>query len=331
MEISTEQITYRLFEEKDREAIRNLWKEESGWGGITSEQFDTWFINTPHGKCLIVVAENENDTIVGQIIYSPSRMIVDGREIKTLRVSSPILSSNFRMNNIRDYNHPAFAMIRAGFDFAYEEGYQYAYGFPAYGWLGLLRLFPRVMPNPSDTASYDCFAISLDDSQVFLSASDELKVIATNNFTEEYDALWEDAVIQMPVRCGIVRKANWLNYINGSHLILETRSVTNNGLVGYMAINKQSGLIVDAFARNIQYLEKVFQQSVNALHQSNPQKLPVNFTKLKGMLTYITDPIVSKIGYETDSYRFAFGGYLLDKNIPFENLQASQWYMTPMG
>ncbi|MEO6733905.1 MAG: hypothetical protein ABIN01_21965 [Ferruginibacter sp.] len=330
MDTSTEHITHRLCEERDKEAILQLWEEESGWGAITMEQFDTWFLNTPYGKCLIVVAEN-NDKIVGQIIYSPSRMIVDGQEIKTLRGSSPILSSDFRKGNIRNYDHPAFAMMRAGFDLAYQAGYQCVYAFPAYGWLGLLKLFPRIMPNPSDTASFDCFAIGLDTNQTFISVEDSLNVMIAVDFTNEYDALWEDAIVQMPVKAGIVRKAKWLKYIIGGHLVLETRSAVDNSLVGYMAINKKSGLMVDVFARNISDLEKVFQQAVKALHFANPQKIKVNFSKIKGMLTPVTQPIVSKIGYQTDPFRFAFGDYLLDTTIPFEKLAVSNWYMTPMG
>lgn len=332
METSAEQlITYRLYTEEDREAILQLWQDESGWGAITVSQFDSWFLNTPYGKCLIVVAVSENEKIVGQIIYSPSRMIVAGKEIKTLRGSAPILSSNFRQGNIRSTDHPAFAMIRAGFQIAYEAGFQYVYTFPAFGWLALLRLFPTLLPNPSETVSFDCFAISLDTPQTFKWLENTYTVKVGESFTAEYDVLWNEAVLHMPVKCGIIRNAAWLNWSSGDHLKLELRTAHNNKLIGYMTVKKESGLITDVLATSIGDVERVFNYVVSALHYQNDKRIPVDFTQLKGMLTTLTTPVVENIGYTKDNYRFAFGGYLLDTTIPFEKLQADQWYMTPMG
>ena len=62
------QITYRIFDKKDLPGILSLWENFSGWGGITSEQFTQWYINTPLGSCLIVVATDETDTVLGQIV-----------------------------------------------------------------------------------------------------------------------------------------------------------------------------------------------------------------------------------------------------------------------
>ncbi|MEO6546410.1 MAG: hypothetical protein ABIN94_00360 [Ferruginibacter sp.] len=331
MHTTSEQLTYRLYEERDRQALLQLWEEESGWGAISSAQFDSWFLNTPYGKCVIVVAENEDEAIVGQIIYTPSRMIMDGKEIKTVRASSPILSSSSRQANIRDYNHPAFTLMRAGFDLAGAAGYQYVYGFPAYGWLGLLRLFPRMLPNPSDTASYNCFAISLAEPLNFNVNEAEYKVVIAGTLTPEYDELWNSAITAMPIKTGIARRSTWLQYALGANLVLETRSVKDDSLLGYMAINKQSGLLVDVFAKDTTDLEKVFQHCLHSLNVNNDGKIPVAFTKLKGMLTDITEPIVAKIGYETDPFRFAFGSYLLDTSLSFEKLAVTNWYMTPLG
>jgi len=331
METAIEKITFRQSTEADKEAILSLWKEESEWGEITMQQFDKWFINTPFGKCIIVVAINEDDQIIGQIIYSPSRMIVDGTVIKTLRVSAPILRNSYRQGNIRSAEHPAFAMIRAGFRFAYEAGYQYIYTFPAFGWLGLLKLLPSFLSNPQEITSFDCFAISMTTPQTFKELENSYTIKVAESFTEEYNELWNEAVLQMPVKCGITRNAAWLNWISGGHLKLELRTTIENKLIGYMTVKKESGLITDVFANNIENVERVFNYVVNALHHQNDKKIIVGFTQLKGMLTTVTTPIVESIGYTKDNYRFAFGGYLLDTTIPFEKLQSDHWYMTPMG
>jgi hypothetical protein len=168
METLSEKITFRQYEEGDLPAILHLWSEESGWGGITVEQFNTWFVNTPYGNSLIVVAENAEGKVIGQIVYAPTRMHVNGREIRSLRGAAPILSREMRGENIRDFNHPAFAMIRAGFEIAQEAGYQFVYSFPAFGWLGLFKSFPKTMPNPSEATSFECFLISLSNEKEWM-------------------------------------------------------------------------------------------------------------------------------------------------------------------
>lgn len=327
----TDNLLYRLYEESDRDGILRLWQEESGWGGLTIQQFESWFLKTPYGKCIIVVAVNNADTIVGQIIYSPSRMMVDEKEIKSLRVSAPILSSAFRQGNIKDYNHPAFSMIRKGFELANDAGYQYIYSFPAFGWLGLLRLLPKFLPNPSDTAVFSCFSTALNDAKTFSTFKYKYNVVITSTFSKVHTDLWTNAVKNLPVKCGVVREAKWLQWVFGGHLVLETRAASDNRLIGYMAIKKETGLIVDVLAGNETDLKEVFLHSINALHQQNTKRIPVPFTQLKGMITPHTKPILECIGYTKDNYRFAFGSYLLDTTIPFEKVQTANWYITPMG
>ncbi len=107
METNTTKLTYRLYKEADKQAIMQLWEEESGWGAITEQQFDDWFLNTPYGKCLIVVAVNDENKVVGQVINSPSRIIINGREIKSLKVAAPVMHSDFRGMPLSNFDHPA--------------------------------------------------------------------------------------------------------------------------------------------------------------------------------------------------------------------------------
>ncbi len=324
-------INYRLFEESDMEGILDLWKEDSGWGEITAKQFNDWYINTPYGNCLVIVAANEENKAVGQIVYSPSRMIVDNKEIKTLRGSAPIISSTLRQNNLRTFDHPAFGLIKKGFEIATEEGFQYIYTFPSFGWLGMLRLFPKIMPNPSEIVTYDCFAVSLEDAQTLPSLKNDYYINIATAITDEYDELWQDAVLQMPIKCGIARHSKWLKYGVGQQLVLETRNTADNKLSGYMIIKKDTGLITDILARNVNNLKTVFKHSLHSLHYQNPAKIPVAFTQLKVMHTKNVEPIMSEAVFTKDNYRFALGGYLLDTAIDFEKIKAENWYMTPFG
>jgi hypothetical protein len=324
-------LNYRLFEESDMDGILRLWKEESGWGEITTKQFNDWYINTPYGRCLIIVAADDENKIAAQIVYSPSRMIVDNKEIKTLRGSAPILSSTLRQSNLRTFDHPAFGLIKKGFEVASEKGFQYIYTFPSYGWLGMLQLFPRLMPNPCETVSYDCFAISLEETHTLQTLKNDYYITISSVITDEYDTLWQDAIQEMPVKCGIARHSNWLQFGMGPNLLLETRRTSDNKLIGYMILKKDTGLIADILARNETDLKNVFLYSINAIHHKNAARIPIAITQLKVMHTKNMEPVINKIGFLKDNYRFAFGGYLLDTTIDFEKIKAENWYMTPLG
>ncbi len=324
------QLTFRLYEPGDIDGILQLWKEESGWGEITAKQFNEWYIDTPYGSSLVVLIVNEEEKVMGQIMFTPTRMVVDGIELRSLRGSAPIISSALRQVSLRSLDHPALSLIKKGFEFAAEKGFQYVYSFPAYGWLGMLQLFPRFMPNPCETASYECFAISLDDPITLPVSDNEYYVIQASSFTSEYDELWEEAIEQMPVNCGIARQSKWLSYAAGPNLVLETRHRDDHHLTGYSII-KPDGLMVDIFARNWKDLNDVFNNTLNTLHYHNKIRIPVGFRQLKGMRTSYMDPILSHVPFTVDSYCFAFSGYLLDTSIPFEKVRSDSWYMTPFG
>ncbi|MEO6636737.1 MAG: hypothetical protein ABIN25_00585 [Ginsengibacter sp.] len=330
METTPAKLNYRLYNDADKQAIMQLWEMESGWGAITEQQFDDWFLNTPYGNCLSIVAVNDEDKVVGQIINSPSRIITNGREIKSLKVAAPVMRSDFRGMPLSNFDHPAFGMIKASFEIGFREGYQFAFGYPAFGWLAMFKSFPKIFPNPMETISLDCFAISLEDAATFRHPGTTHTINIGNSFSKEYSVLFEEAVKEMNIKCTVKREPGWLGYVLADHLILELRN-TENILEGYAAINKKSGLLIDILAKNIETLAVTYQTVVFALHQHNPESIKLPFNKLKGMLTGIAAASIEKIIYIKENYQFAYGGFLLDTSIPFEELTASQWYMTPIS
>src|SRR5437764_9393728 len=100
METITDKLIYRIYEDKDMEAVLNLWEHYSGWGAITTEQFEKWHFHTPYGSCLIIVALNEHEKIIGQLVFSPSIVTINGKEVKAYRGSAPILNPECRQLSI---------------------------------------------------------------------------------------------------------------------------------------------------------------------------------------------------------------------------------------
>src|SRR5688572_2842791 len=124
-------LSYRLYKESDMPSVLELWEKYSGWGAITQEQFTKWCINTPYGRCFIIIAVDKNNTVVGQMTFVPSIVYIEGNEVKALRASAPILREDSRQKNIKDYDHPVFAMFRYGMQVAKQQGYALIYVFPA--------------------------------------------------------------------------------------------------------------------------------------------------------------------------------------------------------
>src|SRR5918998_5346703 len=96
------QLTYRLFQDADLPGLLQLWQEETHWGSLTPEVWRQWFVDTPYGASRIAIAVDESGDIVGQMIFSPSHVSVDGSEVHALRLSSPILRKDLRRTSMRE-------------------------------------------------------------------------------------------------------------------------------------------------------------------------------------------------------------------------------------
>lgn len=324
----TTELTYRLYEDKDLEGVLQLWEHYSGWGAITHQQFEDWYLKTPYGPCLVVVAENEEGEIVGQIVFFPSVIYINGREEKAIRASAPIVNPTCRHQSLNHADHPALALIKFGMETGSKKGYEIVYSFPAQGWATLLKAFPRYGLQQMHVALYDCFAISLQ--AVNVQAVEEMGAgLLQSNFSEEYDRLWDDAVWELPIRCAIKRNAKWLQWKIFQHAVIEIRSKASRVLVGFVAVNKKSGLIVDMLARTNADLSNVLQATVHYLQSLNDGSELSGLNKLTGMLSSVTQAALENIPYTKENFTFAFSSTPLQDESLFESLAPENWYMMP--
>lgn len=327
--ISKGNITYRVFENKDMESVIDLWKNHSGWGAITKDQFNKWNNENPYEPNLIILAADDEGMIVGQETFIPSRIYVYGKELKSLRVVAPILHENYRQPDLRNPLHPAIAMLKAGIDEATKRGYHFGYSFPAPGWLPIARLLSKFIPNPSESALFECAAISLKTRENYTESDRLYHITIANEFSSEYDLLWNEAKDSLPVKCAIVRNAKWLQWKLGGHLIIELRRKSDNALRGYCAIKKNSGLIEDVFSATYPELEITLKQSVSMLHHNNSERIELSLDTLKIMLTGPIQKSINGLRYQKDTYNFAFGSVLFNRDLEMTEFQSSQWYMMP--
>jgi hypothetical protein len=98
--------------------------------------------------------------------------------------------------------------------------------------------------------------------------------------------------------------------------------------MGYIALNKKTGLIVDVFARTkneiytivlntIKYLYKIKEQNSLPFHEIKIMKSPL-----------ISEILENPLFYKID-FKFAFAVYLLDKNADLNSFESHNWFMMP--
>ena len=323
-------LTLRLSESKDMQGILTLWEKYSGWGAITEKQYVEWFIDLPYGKCLIVVAENEHREIVGQALLTPTPLLIQGSTVMALRIAAPIFQNDIREATINNTDHLSMRMLLYGMDVGREQGYTLMYTFPARGWLAMFRKLPRINRPDVITDVINCFSISLIEN--FNKSSDNqyhYSVKPITKFDQLFDKLWKETVVSFPINCGIVRDSRWLNWKIAGHLVLAVTASDEEVLLGYVALNKQSGLIVDALARTPEELSTVLSCVVNSIHHSNSQRIVVPFSEVKGMYTTVFQHVLKRMEHTIVNFQFAFMCYLLNSSLGLENFTTSQWYMMP--
>lgn len=319
------QLRYRLYQPADLPGVLRLWEAESGWGAITPEQWHKWYVDTPLGACLVVVAEDEHGEIAAQKVFTPARLLIDGREQRALRISAPIVRHDARRRSMRSRSHPIVGLFLAAAEAATEAGYSVMYSLPEHSWLSFFRWAPRVGLPTFATAAYGCVAAEIAP---VVGDSAGLVVEVVTEFGPEYDALWETAQRSFPIVCGVARGAAWMNFKNRGHLVLAARAATG-ALVGYVAIRKQTGLVVDLLARHPDDLPLVVAAALGWLATARQAGALGGITQLKAMATPLLSPTLRALDFTPVEYTFGFVCAPLDPTLSPTTIAPERWSVNP--
>lgn len=313
------ELTCRPFREDDLSGVLRLWEEESGWGGITPEQWRRWYVDRPDGACIVVVAEDGAGRVVGQAVFAPTPVRVDGEEVAAVRLGAPILARGARRGSIRSQAHPMVRLYRAGARASAEAGFRVLYAVPEHAWLPFFRWFGefRMVEHP-------CAALLPADAGAMRAAAAGLAAAPASGFGAEHDALWAQAAERFPIRCAVDRGAARLRYRIGGHVVLEARD-GGGALAGYAAIHKRTGLLEDVLARDPAGLAPVLAAALAWLAGS-PEGAG---REVKAMETPWLRPALQALGFTPVDYRFAFVCTALDPSLPLDRIDPERWYLAP--
>src|SRR5215472_11231194 len=152
-------LVYRMHTTEDEEPLRQLWSAETGWGEITSKQWRDWYIDTPLGEAAIAVAEDrDTGKIVGQLIFMPFRVCIQGGEVPAFRAYSPIVSKEYfaRQRISNPLKHPVTEMYLHAVGALFQRGARMIYTLPNPRWQRFLEMFPELI-----CGSYPLYSLSL--------------------------------------------------------------------------------------------------------------------------------------------------------------------------
>ena len=309
-------LTYRPYHDCDLPGLLALW-EASGWGTLDEETWRRWFLETPHGPAIVVVAL-DGDAVVGQMVFAPSLLDAEGGPYRALRVAAPILHPSVRAGTARSRSHPTVRSLFVGLDAAAAAGYDVVYTQPERAWLAFFRW--RVIAEHFTTITVGCSARPGDAGGA---APAGWRARPAAEFTEAHGALWEAARGAFPVACGVQRAPSWLRYRLGQHDVVEAHE--NGVLRGYVAVRRTDGLIMDAVAQDAEALSHTLATVAPAVHASPGRPFPA----LKAMRTAAWDGALAAAGFVDEPYTFVLAVCPLSDRFPAAATDPRAWYAVP--
>lgn len=317
----TNPLTFRNFRDDDLPGALRLWEEHSGWGSITEEQWRDWYVETPSGPSRIVVAAEESGGIVGQLILMPMQIRVGDRVVPAARITAPILHRDFRTHRLRSADHPITHLLDLAVEVATTDDFALIYAMPEVAWLSFFRWYPRFAWMTSD-----CVSVQIPKNPP--GPDPAFQAHLSNGFGAAHVALWKSACRSFSFEVALERTPDLLTYKNRGHLVLDVVDRAGGELVGYAAIHRKTGLIVDFVARSGEFVARVLSSCLDTLAALTAEQRN-GIERLKAMRTPVLTGALDELRFQPEDYRFLFVCESLDPAIGKEAASPQNWYLTP--
>jgi hypothetical protein len=308
------QLTYRAYGESDIPGLLRLWEKNTEWGPLTPEQWHQWYVDTPHGRCVIAVGVDQSEEVRAQGVSTPTLLWFGEHELKACRVSAPIVDKHLRTAS---RIHPVSCLYDTGKERAIAGGYSLMYGYPNSSLGPFLR---RYIPSLR-IERLGCVAAPV--SSWLGSDIARATVAPTAQFGEEYQALWQECKRDLPLAIAVIRSPAWLQYRFGRKLALEVRGATET-LLGYTIFDQNTGLLLDCLARTREDLTAVLKAALAWLARNRGE-----LGEVKAMHTPFMAPILASLGFVAHEFQFLFGREVLDPNLSLASFDLNQWHFMP--
>ncbi len=320
-------LTYRLHQDDDLPALQKLWEENTNWGLPTQELWQQYVIDAPLGGAVIVVAVDEQtQQIVGEFVFVPSLVSVNGREFRAFRPGAPIVAKSLRFRSPNPLSHPVVAMYRHAAAALRERGDGLIYMVPDPRWVRFFRMFPDFYGG-----TYPLWRLDLPLTAPLPLPADCVAAPLQVLNDERIDRIWNAWSTFHP--CQVVRDSRYLPWKigKGEYIVL---GVEQQGeLIGLVASRRKGDrqwLICDVMAINPdEALRATLIAVSNLAHEQALNALPEQpLRKAALLVTPVMEPVVRSLGYVRDEYDFPVVVQLLNPAIAKEDIMPSKWYVS---
>lgn len=321
-------LSYRLVQKDDLPRLQPLWQEDSGWGPLAEAMWQHYVVDAPMGGASGTVAiDIETDRIVGQFMFLPSLISLNGRQVRGFRPGAPILAKSYRFQSANPFSHPVVAMYRFAVKALRERGDGLIYMVPDPRWVRLFKMFPFLK-----TGSFPLWRLDLP-LEAPISLGEEFTSAPLQVWDERVDRLWEKA--QKLHGCMVVRDSKTLPWKLGVAQY-DLLAVERHGeLVGLTASRQRKGeeqwLVCELLAAdNGDSLRATLASVANLAHskvaESHTRTTPIR--KVTLLVNTAMEPVVQSLGFVRDDYDFPFVIHVLDESLSADDVKPENWFVT---
>lgn len=318
VEMHSENLHFRTFEERDLPGILRLWRT-TGWGEIDAATWRSWHVEGPNGADIVGVVVDDKQDVLGQVVLSRCALSVSGHRVDGVRVVSPIVLPELRGRALDTKAGILPTLVAATLRHARSSRIEVFYAIPDRGFIRIMRRDPG-----THAGLFGCVALNArtarPTSRLWVSEVNAADINGT-----EYDRLWSRACGKLQFTCGAIRSAAWVRYRHGHHLLLEVRSGREGPLVGYVAIRRRDSLLMDALAEDEDAVLSTIQEALGWLGTNTDS------TYVRAMSSPTLRPILDGLESESVDYEFGFATGPLGPSVSLDQLAPSNWYLTPAG
>lgn len=326
-------ISYRMATSNDVDALAEFWSENSGWDVIDSAEWKRRFASSPDGNAVVSVAsDEETKKIIGQFIFMPNRIAVNGKEIIGYRPFAPVLQQSlqtkFGIASLLTGQHPILKLYFKVADELSKQGVSIIYMIPDPRWARILQTFPMLMTHKFPLWSYPLplrknFILPVGITTDKIKPSDPA-----------IDQLWHQC--SRVYYAAIVRDSMSMSW-KTSHCDYRIFAIRRNDEMTGMfttlyKVNDNQWLICDLVTRDKEEsLSITLAAACNIIQEENNKlpSIPNHPNKIALLSTPAIEQIVKKMGFRQEDYHFTLAIHLLNEDgFDRRNISPEKWYVS---
>jgi hypothetical protein len=313
-------LTFRMNTPDDKQGLIDLWTGEAEW-----DQIDETVWNHRFGKADIALAIDEETTkIVGQIIFIPTPVSINGQEVKSYRPFAIFLTKAARsFQSLNPFNHPAFKLYKVATDEFRKKGVSLIQMLPDPLWGRMFQLAPNFQ-----FAKFPLMSLKLPFSEPFALGNDykSVEILPTD---KRLDELWEKSAEFYG--CSTVRNSEMLAWKTSHHQYFYLGLERNGELVGFSSSRFKSRdrqwLICDVLAADSAAFEVMIKASCNQADEFKQNNPVETLDKVAILATEKMLLPLEKMDFYRDKYNFLFVVHILDESLKSDLVAPSKWYV----